>query len=83
GGRSTIHDHELTLPADSVGVLDAESLPTGEVRDVSGTPFDFRDKKAVREALESGDEAIERAGGLDHPFILKDEPIRLHDPVSG
>ncbi|WP_078147575.1 aldose epimerase family protein [Exiguobacterium sp. HVEsp1] len=83
GGRPTIHDHELTLPADSVGVLDAESLPTGELRDVSGTPFDFRDGKAVREALVSGDEAIERASGLDHPFILKDGPIRLHDPISG
>ena len=83
GGRPTIHDHALTLPADSVGLLDADSLPTGVLRDVSGTPFDFQEGKAVREALESEDEAIEQAGGLDHPFLLNAGEVRLYDPVSG
>ncbi|MGY0204411.1 aldose epimerase family protein, partial [Acinetobacter soli] len=35
------------------------------------------------EAISSEDEAIVQAGGLDHPFILKDGVTRLHDPVSG
>lgn len=83
GGRPTIHDHVLTLPADYVAKLDDESLPTGELLEVGATPFDFRDGKPVGEALSSKDEAIVKAGGLDHPFILKDGVTRLHDPVSG
>lgn len=83
GGRPTIHDHVLTLPADHVAKLDDESLPTGELLEVEATPFDFRDGKPVGEAISSEDEAIVQAGGLDHPFILKDGVTRLHDPVSG
>lgn len=83
GGRPTIHDHVLTLPADHVGKLDDESLPTGELLEVETTPFDFRDGKRVGEAITSEDEAIVKAGGLDHPFILKGGVTRLHDPVSG
>lgn len=83
GGRPTIHDHVLTLPADRVAKLDDESLPTGELLEVEATPFDFRDGKPIGEAITSQDEAIVKAGGLDHPFILKDGMMRLHDPVSG
>ncbi|KAB2862358.1 MAG: galactose mutarotase, partial [Exiguobacterium chiriqhucha] len=42
GGRPTIHDHVLTLPADHVARLDEESLPTGELLEVEASPFDFR-----------------------------------------
>lgn len=83
GGRPTIHDHVLTLPADHVARLDEESLPTGELLEVEATPFDFRDGKPVGEAISSENEAIVKAGGLDHPFILKDGVTRLYDPVSG
>ncbi|MFC4683902.1 aldose epimerase family protein [Exiguobacterium sp. s149] len=83
GGRPTIHDHVLTLPAEHVAKLDDESLPTGELLEVDATPFDFRDGKPIGEAISSEDEAIVQAGGLDHPFILKDGVTRLHDPVSG
>ena len=83
GGRSTVHDHVLTLPADHVARLDEESLPTGELLDVSETPFDFRDGKEVGVAIMSEDEGIVKAGGLDHPFLLKDGTTRLYDPVSG
>jgi aldose 1-epimerase len=83
GGRPTIHDHVLTLPADHVAQLDDESLPTGELLEVEATPFDFRDGKPVGETISSEDEAIVKAGGLDHPFILRDGVTRLHDPVSG
>lgn len=83
GGRPTIHDHVLTLPAHHVAKLDDESLPTGELLEVEATPFDFRDGKPVGEAISSEDKAIVQAGGLDHPFILKDGVTRLHDPVSG
>ncbi len=83
GGRPTIHDHVLTLPSDHVARLDDESFPTGELLEVEATPFDFRDGKRIGEAITSEDEAIVTAGGLDHPFILKDGVTRLYDPVSG
>lgn len=83
GGRPTVHDHVLTLPADHVARLDDESLPTGELLEVDATPFDFRAGKEVGAAIASEDEAIVKAGGLDHPFLLKEGVTRLHDPVSG
>ncbi|WP_047375037.1 aldose epimerase family protein [Exiguobacterium sp. ZOR0005] len=83
GGRPTVHDHVLTLPADHVARLDEESLPTGELLEVNATPFDFRAGKEIGAAITSEDEAIVKAGGLDHPFLLKEGTTRLHDPVSG
>ncbi|STO07265.1 aldose epimerase family protein [Exiguobacterium aurantiacum] len=83
GGRPTVHDHVLTLPADHAARLDEESLPTGELLEVDATPFDFRAGKEVGAAITSEDEAIVKAGGLDHPFLLKEGVTRLHDPVSG
>lgn len=48
-GSRDILDHEVTLFADFYTPADAELIPTGEIRAVAGTPYDFRTARAVRE----------------------------------
>jgi len=54
-GSADILDHIVQIPADFISTLDAELIPTGEIRSVTGTPFDFRTPRAVRFAGEGGD----------------------------
>jgi aldose 1-epimerase len=45
-------------------------LPTGRLLDVSGTPFDFLEPKAIGRDIGNDDEQLRRAGGYDHNFCL-------------
>jgi aldose 1-epimerase len=47
-GSSDVRDHELTLACDFYTPTDAELIPTGEIRAVAGTPFDFRQARLIR-----------------------------------
>jgi aldose 1-epimerase len=49
-GSSDVRDHELTLISDFYTPTDAELIPTGEIRSVEGTPFDFRQARPIRHA---------------------------------
>ena len=46
-----MRDHELTLVCDFYTPTDAELIPTGEIRAVAGTPFDFREARPIRNAV--------------------------------
>ena len=47
-GSSDARDHELTLLSDFYTPSDGELIPTGEIRAVAGTPFDFRQPRTIR-----------------------------------
>ena len=49
-GSADILDHELTINAESRTPADATLIPTGEIVEVAGTPFDFRQPRTVRNA---------------------------------
>lgn len=49
-GSSDVRDHELTLLSDFYTPTDAELIPTGEIRSVAGTPYDFRQARTIRNA---------------------------------
>ncbi|GAA0177562.1 galactose mutarotase [Clostridium sediminicola] len=68
--KSTILNHKLKIDADKFGVITKDVLPTGEMRDVTDTPFDFKFEKKVGSDIKSNYEQIENGGGYDHPFIL-------------
>jgi aldose 1-epimerase len=66
-------------------------IPTGELRPVEDTPFDFREATAIGDRIEADDEQLFFGGGYDHNFALNgwedDGALRsaalLRDPVSG
>ncbi|MFC0203986.1 aldose epimerase family protein [Novosphingobium soli] len=81
----------LTIPASRYTPVDATLIPTGELRAVDGTPFDFRKGKPVVQGIRDGkDQQIVYGRGFDHNFALDkgvtktpELAARLEDPVSG
>lgn len=69
-GSGTILDHKLTLNADYFLPTDSESIPTGELRSVNNTSFDFRQSTKVGERIEANDEQLVFAQGYDHNYII-------------
>lgn len=77
-------DQLLMLPARVFAVADAESVPTGEMRSVEGTPMDFRTPKAIGRDIGEDFEPLKLQGGYDHNFEVFCNPCAvLSDPVSG
>ena len=64
----SIHGHELMIDADTFLPTNAGLIPTGELKSVEGTPFDFRTAKAIGRDIGMDDEALVLAGGYDHCF---------------
>lgn len=83
--------HTLQVAASRITPVDARLIPTGVMRDVAGTPFDFREPRVIGACVRDGRDAQILAGrGIDHNFVLDAgttrEPkfsARLRDPVSG
>lgn len=77
-------DQILTLPARVFVPADAQSIPTGELRPVAGTPMDFRVPKAIGRDIEADYDALVLQGGYDHNYEVFCDPCAiLSDPVSG
>ena len=87
----TIVDHTFELNCDTFTVVDARCIPTGEQRDVTGTPFDFREAVRVGDRLDMtpNDEQLGFGKGIDHNFNINDFEAGLRfaaevvDPDSG
>ena len=82
GASPDILSHEVTLAADRYTVVDATLIPTGELRPVAGTPFDFRTPHAI------GARIGQVPGGYDHNWVLSPDAARqpaatVYDPASG
>ncbi len=74
----------LTLPARFFTAADAESIPTGELRNVAGTPMDFRAPKAIGRDIDADYDALRLQSGYDHNFEVFTDPCAiLTDPASG
>ena len=65
-----INDQVLEMNADFYIPIDETSIPTGEIRKVAGTPFDFRTPKPVGQDIDADDEQIKNGAGYDHCFVL-------------
>ncbi|MBQ3290567.1 MAG: galactose mutarotase [Kiritimatiellae bacterium] len=73
----TIEDHVMTIAADRYLPTDAGQIPTGELRDVSGTPFDFRAGMRIGEKINAPDPDLEIGKGYDHCWVLnRSEPFK-------
>lgn len=64
------YDQVLYVNADKFTASDKLYIPTGEIRDVEGTPMDFRTPHAVGDSINSNYDQIQNATGYDHNFCL-------------
>ena len=69
----SVLDHTVMLAADAFTPADEESIPTGEIRPVEGTPMDFRTAKKLGEEIGADYEPLRFGGGYDHNWVLKNE----------
>jgi aldose 1-epimerase len=90
-GKATgqIVDCMVTINADRFTPVNSHLIPTGELRAVDGTPFDFREPTSIAARIDSQDEQLGFGAGYDHNFVLRrtgDGPqlaARTSDPQSG
>jgi aldose 1-epimerase len=82
--------HEMSVPADAFLPTDGAQCPTGEIRPVAGTPFDFRTPRLVGSRIRVSDPQLYPGLGYDHCFVLGTAAsaaprmaVRLRDPDSG
>ncbi len=78
GDASSVLDHELRVDASRATKLDAEGIPTGEIRPVAGTPLDVRAPVALARGVHA---LVPARGGLDHNLVL-DGGGRLETPAA-
>ena len=86
----TIDNLLCQINADYYLPIDDTSIPTGEIRFVKGTPFDFTTPKEVGRDIDADDEQIKNGAGYDHCYVLnkKEEgelsfAAKITEPVSG
>jgi len=68
-----ILNHKVWINADKFTPTTDDLIPTGELRDVSGTPMDFRTLKRIGDDIDSDYEPLRQAGGYDHNYVLNNE----------
>ena len=87
GGKSDILSHEIAIHADNFIPVDAGLIPTGEIRSVENTPFDFRVAKKIGEDINVNDQQIKFGKGFDHTWVINGEDLKLtaeaYDSISG
>ena len=85
----TILDHELQLDADAFVPVSESLIPTGELQDVSGTPFDFTSAKPIGQDINKEDDQLIKGLGYDHCWVLNNQDsgvrsvAKVYDPSSG
>jgi aldose 1-epimerase len=88
-GQGDVLGYLITLNADRFTPTDSGSIPTGELRSVAGTPFDFRQPVTIGSRIEQDDEQLRFGAGYDHNYVLNRTgdglslAARATDPVTG
>jgi aldose 1-epimerase len=89
-GSGDVLNHIVSIEADSFTPTGATQIPTGEIRPVRGTPFDFTRPTVVGERIRMADEQLLIARGYDHNWVLRGpagqaprQAARAFDPRSG
>lgn len=70
GKKENVYNHMLTVHADRFACIDGDGLPTGELRNVKNSPFDFNEPALIGERVEQNDEQLLLGKGFDHPFLF-------------
>jgi len=82
-GSGAILDHVVYINADKFTPVDSTLIPTGELKPVEGTPFDFRKPTTFGARIGQDDEQLKFGNGYDHNFVINNPgSIRLMARVS-
>jgi aldose 1-epimerase len=88
--RGDVLGHEVTIAAEAFLPTDAAQIPTGELRSVAGTPFDFRHPTLLGSRIRQVDPQLFHGLGYDHCFVLgthfpatPSHAVRVRDPATG
>ena len=76
-GNGDILSHLVTINANRFVPTDAGSIPTGELRKVNGTPFDFLTAHAIGERINQDEEQLKLGNGYDHTWVINGRPGTL------
>ena len=88
-GKGDILNHQVMIPADKFTPVDSTLIPTGELKPVDGTPFDFRTPTAIGARIGQDDEQLKFGNGYDHNWVIN-KPMgqlglmaRVYEPTTG
>jgi len=85
-GNGDILDHEALIRASAFTPVDSTLIPTGELRPVEGTPFDFRTPHLIGERIGESYDQLILGGGYDHNYVLdnvEQVDTEVYDPSTG
>ncbi len=86
-GNGTINNHLMQIFAERFIPIDEVSIPTGEIRAVKGSPFDFHKAKPIGQDLEADYDQLKTGSGYDHCWVINGggmrRAARVEEPVSG
>jgi len=90
-GNGDILKNEMTIHASRFTPVDSTLIPTGELKKVAGTPFDFTKATAVGARIEQNDEQLKFGKGYDHNWVLDKKAgsaapslaVEVYEPTSG
>ena len=88
-GNGDVLGHVLKIDASRITPVDATLIPTGELKLVESTPFDFRTPHAIGERIDADDPQLHLGHGYDHNFVLDYESGKLveaaevYEPTTG
>lgn len=80
--NKTVLDHEVAIKADRFLPVDETLIPTGELKPVAGTVFDFTKSKKISEGINADDQQIKFGGGYDHCWVFADNSNSLKEVAS-
>jgi aldose 1-epimerase len=88
-GKGDVLNYLVYINADKFTPVDKTLIPTGELKPVEGTPFDFRKPTAIGARINAADEQIKFGNGYDHNWVINKPPgklglvARVTDPATG
>ncbi len=88
-GAGDVLSHEVMINANRFTPVDETLIPTGELRPVDGTPFDFRQPTAIGARIQRADPQLKYGNGYDHNWVINNPTgqlelqARVYEPTSG
>lgn len=88
-GDGDVLEHHMMIDADRFTPVDGGLIPTGELKPVEGTPFDFRKPTAIGARINQNDAQLKAGKGYDHNYVLNGSAgmlrkvIEVHEPSTG